>query len=307
MSEVINANVHHEILVYDAVEAASFMEEVLGATRVEIEFGEMVEQGWDVTNRHMFLGGRVYQLLSPVHDIEHTPLALRNWYDRSLLPGIHNVTFSVNDAEALAKKMREKGVATFGEMRPAGAPPDVPGVFMYDARKQCGMIFEFVQAPPDGTPGWLPPDPLPPNKWNVQNIHLEVLVYDPVEAAAFLEDVFGAERTEVEFAYMVEEGWDLKNRHVKMGGEIYQLLAPDHCIEKTPPALRNWYDREILPSIHNVTFSVNDAEAFARTLREHGVRSMGHMVNGPGTVYMYDATELCGLRFELVKDFAPPV
>jgi catechol 2,3-dioxygenase-like lactoylglutathione lyase family enzyme len=277
------------------------MEEVFGATRVEIEFSEGVEKGWDVTNRHMFLGGRVYQLLSPVHDVEHTPLALRNWYDRSLLPGIHNVTFSVNDAPALAKKLREAGVATLGEIIPPGAPEGAPGVFMYDARKQCGMIFEFVQAPPDGSPGWLPPDPLPPNKWNAQNIHTEILVYNPAEAAAFLEDIFGAERTEVEFAYMIEEGWDLKNRHVKMGGEIYQLLAPDHDIPNTPPQLRNWYDRAILPSIHNEHFSVNDAEGLAKTLREHGVRSMGHMAVGPAVVYMYDATKQCGLRFEFVQ------
>jgi predicted enzyme related to lactoylglutathione lyase len=308
MAEVINANIHHEILVHDAVEAAAFMEEVLGATRVEIEFGEMVEAGWDVTNRHMFVGGRVYQLLSPVHDVPSTPPALRNWYDRSLLPGIHNITFAVSDAEGLAKKMRELGVATLGEMKPPGAPDDVPGVFMYDARQQCGMIFEFDQAPADGSPGWLPPDPLPPNKWNIQNIHLEILVHDPAEAQAFLEDVFGAERTEFDFAYRVEEGWDLKNRHVRMGGEIYQLLAPSHDIPGTPSKLRNWYDREITPSIHNVTFTVNDAEAFAKTLREHGVRCMGEMkdIETGATVYMYDATEQCGLRFEFVQEFAPP-
>jgi catechol 2,3-dioxygenase-like lactoylglutathione lyase family enzyme len=310
---VINANVHHEILVYDAVEAAEFMEDVLGATRVEIEFGEMVEAGWDVTNRHMFVGGRVYQLLSPVHDVPSTPSPLRNWYDRSLLPGIHNITFSVNDAEALAQKMRNLGVASLGEMHPPGAPPEAPPVYMYDAREQCGIIFEFVQAPTDGTPGWAPPDPLPPNPWNIQNIHLEVLVRDPVEAEKFLEDVFGAERTEQEFAYQVEEGWDLRNRHVKMAGEIYQLLTPNHDVPNTPSFLRNWYDRPILPSVHNVTFSVNDAKAFAAKLRSRGVRSMGEArvqtpdPDNPATVYMYDATQQCGLRFEFVQEFdAPP-
>jgi catechol 2,3-dioxygenase-like lactoylglutathione lyase family enzyme len=303
--DVIKANVHHEILVYDAQEAADFMEEYLGATRVEIEFGEMVEAGWDVKNRHMFVGGRVYQLLSPNHDVPSTPSPLRNWYDRSLLPGIHNITFAVKDAEGLAKKMREAGVATLGEMLPPGAPPGVPPVYMYDARQQCGMIFEFVQAPEDGSPGWAPPDPLPPNPWNVQNVHLEILVYDPAEAAAFLEDMFGAERVEVGFAYQIEEGWDLANRHVKMGGEIYQLLAPSHDLPGTPSKLRNWYDRSITPSIHNVTFSVNDAEAFARELRSKGVRCMGEMRVGPATVYMYDATQQCGLRFEFVQEFSP--
>jgi hypothetical protein len=153
--EVIVSNVHHEILVYDALQAAEFMEEVLGATRVEIEFGEMVEAGWDVTNRHMFVGGRVYQLLAPNHDVPNTPGPLRNWYERARLsPGIHNVTYAVKDAEALAKAMRTRGVATLGEMIPPGAPPEAPPVYMYDATAQCGMIFEFVQAPLDGSPGW---------------------------------------------------------------------------------------------------------------------------------------------------------
>ncbi|MDR3360846.1 MAG: VOC family protein, partial [Bifidobacteriaceae bacterium] len=111
---VIVSNIHHEILVNDAYEAAEFMEEVLGATRVEFEFAEMVEQGWDVKNRHMFVGGRVYQLLTPNHDILTTPSPLRNWYDRSVQPGIHNVTFAVKDPEALAKKMRNLGVASMG-------------------------------------------------------------------------------------------------------------------------------------------------------------------------------------------------
>jgi catechol 2,3-dioxygenase-like lactoylglutathione lyase family enzyme len=303
---VVLGNIHHEILVYDAYEAAKFFEDILGATRVEIEFANMVEQGWDVKNRHMYLGGpmggRVYQLLEPQHDIPNTPSRLRNWYDRKVTPGIHNITYAVSDAEALAYKMRDWGVASMGEM----VSPDGGKVYMYDATKQCGIRFEFVQAPPDGPAYQTDPDPatLPPSKFVTGNIHLEMLVNDPAMAVEFMEDVFGAKRTEYEFARFIEEHFELRNRHVELAGQIYQFIRPNDTV--VSPKLMNWYDTDVRPGIHNVTLMVNDGPGFAKALREAGCRCMGEMKpfdgdDVPATVYMYDATKQCGLRFEFAE------
>jgi predicted enzyme related to lactoylglutathione lyase len=294
---LIVSNIHHEILVDDVSAAEEFFEEVFGATRVEHEFAEVIEQGWELKNRHMWLNGRIYQLLSPNEPVSGTSGPLKNWYDRSVQPGIHNVTFGVSDTEALAAKLRAYGVASMGEMVP------FPGakVYMYDATKQCGMRFEFVDAA-----GYTFPDTsdIAPSPVVLANVHLEMLCDDPAGAEKFFVEVFGAERTEVGFAREIEETFELTNRHVQMNGEIYQFIRPN---DKVSWPLMNWYDRSVSPGIHNVTFVVADAEGLARTLREKGCRCMGEMravapnMVTPTTVYMYDATKQCGMRFEFIQ------
>ncbi len=141
---VVITQVHHEMLCEDAYAAAEFFEEVFGAKRVEIDFANKIEQDFELKNRHMMLNGRIYQFITPNEKVSDK---LKNWYDRDVLPGIHNVTFCVSDAEALALKLRELGCSSMGEMHsvaPDGVTPCT--VYMYDATKQCGMRFEFIQA-----------------------------------------------------------------------------------------------------------------------------------------------------------------
>ena len=295
---VVVANVHHEILCEDAYEAAEFFEEVFGAKRVEVDFANIIEHDFELKNRHMLLNGRIYQFITPNETVSSK---LRNWYDRSALPGIHNVTFAVTDAEGFALTLREHGVASMGEMHsvsPDGVTPCK--VYMYDATKQCGMRFEFIQAPEEA------PEPVAPEPGPVvvANVHTEMLCEDPAAAQKFFEDVFGATRVETGFARNIEEDFELTNRHMLMNGEIYQFIKPN---DEVSEPLKNWYDLDVLPGIHNVTFAVKDAEALALTLREKGCRCMGEMHSvapdgvTPCKVYMYDATKQCGMRFEFIQ------
>jgi hypothetical protein len=66
--------------------------------------------------------------------------------------------------------------------------------------------------------------------------------------------------------------------------------------------LRNWYDRRVTPGIHNIHFTAKDAASLAAKMRGLGVRSMGEIVMGPMILYMYDATQQCGLRFEFKEE-----
>ena len=87
---VVITQVHHEMLCEDAYAAAEFFEEVFGAKRVEIDFANKIEQDFELKNRHMMLNGRIYQFITPNEKVSDK---LKNWYDRDVLPGIHNVTF----------------------------------------------------------------------------------------------------------------------------------------------------------------------------------------------------------------------
>ena len=298
-------NIHHEMLCDDAYAAADFFQDVFGAKRVEVDFADKIEEDFELKNRHMELNGKIYQFITPNDEVSEK---LKNWYDRSVLPGIHNVTLMVSDAEALALKLRELGCVSMGEMHSVAPDCKTPcTVYMYDCTKQCGLRIEFIQAPPDMT------EPIPSNPVSgdedsmvVANVHTEILCDDPIKAAAFFEEVFGAQRVEENFARKIEEGFELENRHMILNGDVYQFIKPDPE-DEVKWELENWYDRSVMPGIHNVTFAVKDAEGLARTLREHGVRSMGEMhsvapdCETPCKVYMYDATKQCGMRFEFIQ------
>ena len=297
---VVVANVHHEILCRDAYAAGQFFQDIFGSTQVEIDFSKNIEKDFELKCRHEKINGRIYQFITPNDEVSNK---LKNWYDRSILPGIHNVTFAVSDAEALAATMRRMGVASMGEV--ISKTPDMEHdckVYMYDATKQCGMRFEFIQA--DMSAPAPDPEPVVPGPVILGNVHLEMLVDNPAEAEAFMEEVFGAERCEVAFARNIEEDFELTNRHVSLAGDTYQLIRPNDSVSGP---LKNWYDRDVQPGIHNVTFAVADAEGLARKLREAGCRCMGTMLSkAPNMVddclvYMYDATEQCGMRFEFVQ------
>jgi len=147
-NSVVESFLHIEVLVENPREAADYMQEVFGAVEVETDFAASVEQGFDCECVHVQAGGVVFQLIKP--DDNFKP-ELEGWWDRGKLkqigPFIHNVTFFVNDAKTVAKKIIEKGGS---EMSKVTVP--IPGgtndVYMCDARKQCGMVFEFAKTPP---------------------------------------------------------------------------------------------------------------------------------------------------------------
>lgn len=147
----VKALLHLEMLHDDPKAAAEFLHEVLGAEQVEKDFAGLIAHDFDCECIHMMAGNIVFQLIKPNKEYRPT---LNTWWDRDLMekqgPFLHNVTMLVRNADQLAKKLVAKGGTRMGEVE--SITPDGQGtttVYMYDATKQCGMRFEFVEAPPE--------------------------------------------------------------------------------------------------------------------------------------------------------------
>lgn len=142
---------HLEMLHDDPAAAAEFLQKVLGAERCEQEFAGLIGHHFDCECIHMKAGNIIFQLIKP--NKEYRP-ELNTWWDRDLLekqgPFVHNVTMLIRNADQLAKNLVEAGGRRMGEVE--SITPDGKGktmVYMYDVSKECGMRFEFVEAPPE--------------------------------------------------------------------------------------------------------------------------------------------------------------
>src|SRR4051794_19242937 len=91
--------VHLEIVHSDPEGVFEFLRDCLGAERVEQNIGDFLQQTFGVEGVHAKVGNIVFQILTP------TP-SLPTWYaelqDRG--PGVHNVTFYVDDLEAVKQR-----------------------------------------------------------------------------------------------------------------------------------------------------------------------------------------------------------
>ena len=138
-------------------------------------------------------------------------------------------------------------------------------------------------------------------------VHIEVVHPDPYAAAEFLQDVLGAERVERGISGYLEDfvpGSEVV--HVKLGNVVMQLIKPS-------PEMTTWSEhlREHGPSVHNVTLMVDGLKDVHRRMLDRGALHIlkaqtelsraGLDVWDPQDLYMVDAREQTGLRFELVE------
>lgn len=87
-------------------------------------------------------------------------------------------------------------------------------------------------------------------------VHIEIVVRDAEEAYRFLKKVFGAEKTQIEFANMLD-GPANHVVHVELGGVILQFIEP-----RVSGTLWSEHLEKKGPGVHNLTFTVdNMAEA----------------------------------------------
>ena len=138
-------------------------------------------------------------------------------------------------------------------------------------------------------------------------VHIEVVHPDPYAAAQFLKEVLGAEQVERGVSGYLEEfvpGAEVV--HMKLGNVVLQLIKPS-------PAMASWSDhlREHGPSVHNITVMVDGLRDVHRGMLDRGalhvfkaqteLSKAGFDVEDPQDLYMVDARNQTGLRFELVE------
>jgi hypothetical protein len=144
-------------------------------------------------------------------------------------------------------------------------------------------------------------------------MHIEIVHPDPYGAAGFLEEIFDAEQVEKEFSTGLETRFPgIEVIHMRMGNVIFQLVKPI-------PGLISWADQLKTggPGIHNISLVINDLESVHAALLAKGCTERAKFSTerkdgkgtGPVPVYIIDAFEQAGLRFELIPSeggYQPP-
>lgn len=148
--------VHIEIVVPDADEAYRFLNRVFGAQKTQLEFAGFLD-GPVAHVVHVELGGVVLQFIEP--RVDGTI-----WSDflKEKGPGVHNLTFIVEDIDEAVKALEREGVpvllkfpldwAQLAEFFPPGVTlrPDVPLVHMLGGEEKVGFRFELSESPTGG-------------------------------------------------------------------------------------------------------------------------------------------------------------
>lgn len=138
--------------------------------------------------------------------------------------------------------------------------------------------------------------------------HIEIVVPDAEATYQFLHRIFGAQKVEEEMAtYLDGLAPDVRVIHVGIGGIVLQLVQPIREFE-------SWYNqlKEKGPSVHNLTFLVDDLKNALKSFEKEGAPSIwsvdlekhrvfGNQAKGVLPVHMIDAVDKVGFRFEIAE------
>ena len=150
------AFLHLEIVHADPEAVFAFLRTCLGAERVEQEISESLEKGLGFGPiLHARVGNIVFQILKPPPTILGQPAS---WFTEleERGPGVHNVTFYVNDAAAVKERMMARGATEIVDVdlpfHEVGLGVGPTRLLVMDAREQTGLRFEMVEP----IEGWVP-------------------------------------------------------------------------------------------------------------------------------------------------------
>jgi len=141
-------------------------------------------------------------------------------------------------------------------------------------------------------------------------VHIEIVVRDAEEAYQFLHRVFGAEKTQLEFARMLD-GPGAHVVHVELGGVVLQFIEPHQ--EGT---IFSEFLKKKGPGVHNLTFTVENMDETVSALEKEGAPVLLKfpldwsrmaellppgvaMKPNPAPIHMIDTSEKVGFRLEL--------
>lgn len=144
--------VHIEIAVPDAEEAAAFLSRVFGARKTQEAFANFLSSPFAKVV-HVELGNVVLQFIQPIVD-----QGLWAEFLREKGPGVHNLTFLVDDLPAAVSALDKEGARVLLEMPfdwsrlfgPENVRPDVPPVTMIGSEEMVGFRLELAESPAKG-------------------------------------------------------------------------------------------------------------------------------------------------------------
>jgi len=139
-------------------------------------------------------------------------------------------------------------------------------------------------------------------------VHIELTVHNAEKASQFLQDAFGAEKVQEEFANFLD-GENARVIHVGLGDVVLQFIQP-----KTENG--SWYEQlqQKGPGVHNLTYVVDSMDETLKALAEEDVTPLfsfplnweellgaENVKPDPQPVYMINSMEKIGFHLELAE------
>ena len=153
MAATVYPMVHIEIVVRDADAAADFLERVFGAERTEPEMVRLLNEtaAGLLKIEHVEMGNVVLQFIEPLTDGDDV------WAEhlRKKGPGVHNLTFRVDDVREVAATLAKEGAPTLftfhldwaKALGPDLVREDIPPVHMVGSEEIVGFRLELGENP----------------------------------------------------------------------------------------------------------------------------------------------------------------
>ena len=300
--------VHIEIVVKDAEAAYQFLHQSFGAEKIQEEFAAFLDSDF-ARIIHVGLGNVVLQFVQPI-------LEQYSWYEqmKSKGPGVHNLTFIVEDIRKTVQALQQEEISTLIEFPLAwgdligkdNVRQDAKPVFMMETMNKLGFHLELTESPymEETTSVLSPPQTLIGRVSPM--LHIELVVNDIDETYSLLHKIFGSEKVEIEFASFLDSPF-MRIMHVNLSNVVLQYCQP--LAEQG-----SWYEQLKTkgPGVHNITFVVPDMAATMSDVEKAGGKDLftfpldwGRLV-GPenvkpeiAPVHMINAMDIVGFHIEL--------
>lgn len=305
---------HIEISVNDAEAAFQVLNKTLGAIKVQEELAALLG-GEGAIDIHVGLGDVVFQFVQP-------KIFVGSWSDqlKNNGPGVHNITFGVDDMQKTREIFKNKGISElivmdfeWDKIIPAEVlKPNPQPVVIMNTMDILGFHLELYEP-------FLKEDLAPPQTKFVTGLdhligdvspmlHIELVVPDIEKTYQFLHDVFGSEQVEIEFAEFLDGDFS-KVSHINLSNVVLQYIQP---LAKQA----TWYEQlqKTGPGVHNITFLVNDIDKIVESFKNNGV---SHQIFFPlewenlvgkedfnpdsRTVHIFNTMEELGFHLELFE------
>lgn len=271
MANQVSPMVHIEVVVRDAEAAYQFLHNVFGAEKVQEEFAGFLDSPRQRCI-HVGLGNVILQFIQPV-DLDEL-----SWGQQLIKngPGVHNLTFIVDDVRKVAGDLEKGGAPTLFTfpldwaklVGPENVRPDVQPVHMIGSMEKLGFHLELAE--PITEEATLAETLAPPmvGKNLSPMLHIELVVNDVDETFELLNSVFGTELVELDFANFLDSP-RMKIRHMLLGDVVLQYCQP--LAEGG-----SWYEqlKNNGPGVHNITYILEDMNEMVSLMKAEGVEPL---------------------------------
>jgi len=205
-----------------------------------------------------------------------------SWSDqlKNYGPGVHNITFGVDDMEKTREIFKNEGISElivmdfdWAQIIPTEAlKPNPQPVVIMNIMDILGFHLELYE--PLIKEEFQPPQQKYETGYDKllgdvsPMLHIELVVPDVEKTYQFLHKVFGSEKVEIKFAEFLDSEF-AKVVHVNLSNVVLQYIQP---IAKQGP----WYEQleRSGPGVHNITFLVDDIEKITKKFEIEGIPAL---------------------------------